>query len=234
MRTTSIVIVVLVSIIAVLTVLYLLNRFVWFYRDPVRHADATGKVVISPADGQVVYIKRFTDGVVESEKLGRLIQLTELTDLKLPEHSTGWIIGIYMSPFDVHFNYAPLPGTVRSIAYTKAKANLPMVDLWEYIRFTYLRRAVDNFTEKFHLTNERNSLLVEGPGFDYAVIEIADKFVNKISCYVREGLAVEPGTKVGFIDRGSQVDLIIYKSDIDFRVKPGQQVYGAKTVLATY
>ena len=234
MKTTTIIPIILILFIILLTVLYLLNRFVWFYRDPERRADATGRVVISPADGQVVYIKKFVDGAVTSEKLGRQIKLDELTDLKLPEHREGWIIGIYMSPFDVHFNYAPMPGKVKSIVYTKASANLPMVDLWEYIRFSFLRRAVDNFTEAFHLTNERNSLLVEGPGFDYAVIEIADKFVNKISCYVREDMKVEPGTKVGFIDRGSQVDLIIYKTDIEFKVKPGQQVYGAKTVLATY
>jgi phosphatidylserine decarboxylase len=233
-KTAYTVIISIVAVVLILTILYLLNRFVWFYRDPVRTPEAKGKVVISPADGQVVYIKEFTDGAVESEKLGRKIALTELTELKLPAHAQGWIIGIYMSPFDVHFNYAPLPGVVKSIRYTKAQANLPMVDLWEYIRFSFFRRAVDNFTEKFHLANERNSLLVEGPGFDYAVIEIADKFVNKITCYTREGLSVEPGTKVGFIDRGSQVDLIIYKTDIEFRVKPGQQVYGAKTVIATY
>ncbi len=234
MKPTTMIPIILILSIILLAVLYLLNRFVWFYRDPVRQADATGRVVISPADGQVVYIKKFVDGAVASEKLGRQIKLDELTDLKLPEHSQGWIIGIYMSPFDVHFNYAPLPGKIKSIAYTKASANLPMVDLWEYIRYSFLRQAVDNFAERFHLTNERNSLLVEGPGFDYAVIEIADKFVNKISCYVREDMTVKAGAKVGFIDRGSQVDLIIYKTDIDFQVKTGQQVYGAKTILATY
>ncbi len=225
---------ILIIFIFLLTALYLMNRFVWFYRDPVRTTDAAGDVFISPADGQVVYIKKFTGGKVVSTKLGRDIQLTELTDLKIPEHADGWIIGIYMSPFDVHFNYAPAPGRIKSIAYTKAKANVPMVDLWEYIRFTYLRRAVDNFSAKFHLVNERNSLLVEGPGFDYAVIEIADKFVNKITCYVKDGQDLKTGDKVGFIDRGSQVDLIIYKTGIDIKVKEGQQVYGGKTVIASY
>ena len=231
---TTILLIVLAGIIITLTALYLMNRYVWFYRDPVRRPDAVGNVIISPADGQVVYIKKFKDGKVESEKLGRRIDLTELTELKLPEHREGWVIGVYMSPFDVHFNYAPAPGNIKSIAYTKAKANLPMVDLWEYIRFTYLRRVVDNFSEKWHLTNERNSLLVNGPGFDYAVIEIADKFVNKITCFVKEGEEMKTGDKVGFIDRGSQVDLIIYKTDIDIKIEPGQQVYGSKTVLATY
>lgn len=234
MKPVNIILVVLVLLILVLTTLYLMNRFVWFYRDPVRTPDATGDIFISPADGQVVYVKKFTDGKVVSTKLGRDIKLTELTDLKLPDHGEGWIIGVYMSPFDVHFNYAPAPGRVKNIAYTKAKTNVPMVDLWEYVRFTYFRRAVDNFSEKFHLINERNSLLVAGPGFDYAVIEIADKFVNKITCYVKEGQDLKSGEKVGFIDRGSQVDLIIYKTGIDIKVREGQQVYGGKTVIASY
>ncbi len=50
----------------VLTALYLLNRFVWFYRDPVRVPAESGRVLISPADGQVVYVKRFEDGAVAS------------------------------------------------------------------------------------------------------------------------------------------------------------------------
>lgn len=229
-----VVVVVIVFLVINIATLYLLNRFVWFYRDPARTADAAGDVFISPADGQVVYIKKFAGGKVVSTKLGRDIELTELTDLNLPEHAEGWIVGIYMSPFDVHYNYAPAPGRIKSIAYTKAKANVPMVDLWEYIRFSYLRRAADNFSEKFHLQNERNSLLVEGPGFDYVIIEIADKFVNKITCHVEEGQILMTGDKVGFIDRGSQVDLIIYKTDIDIKVEQGQQVYGGKTVIAGY
>lgn len=234
MKTANIIIIFLIIVAIILAALYLMNRFVWFYRDPVRTPDATGNVIISPADGQVVYIKKFTDGAVASEKLGRKIKLTELTSLKLPEHKEGWIIGVYMSPFDVHYNYAPASGSVYRIVGTKAKMNVPMVDLWEYIRFTYLRRAVDNFSERFHLENERNSLLIKGPGFDYAIIEIADKFVNKISCFVKEGQALKTGYKVGFIDRGSQVDLIIYQTDLEIKVRQGQQVYGGKTVIAIY
>ena len=234
MKTGIVILVILVFFVIVLLTLYLLNRYVWFYRDPVRTPDAAGRVILSAADGQVVYVKKFNDGRVVSEKLGREIELDELTFLKVPQAADGWIIGVYMSPFDVHYNYAPTDGTIKGIAYTRPKANLPMVDLMEYICFTYLRRAVDNFSEKFHLVNERNSLYIEGPGFFYAVIEIADKFVSKISCFVTEEEQVKTGRKIGFIDRGSQVDLIIFKTDIDIKVKPGQQVYGAKTVIAVY
>lgn len=221
-------------VVVVLVGLYLMNRFVWFYRDPVRKPDQTGNVIISPADGQVVYIKRFeADGAIYSEKLGRKISLEELTDVPLLKGKGGWIIGIYMSPFDVHFNYSPISGEVKAISYTKAKMNVPMVDFQEYIRISFLRRAFDNFAARFHLENERNSILIDGK-FPVAMIEIADKYVNKISCFVEEGQDVPLAHKVGFIDRGSQCDLIIYNEDITFDVKFGDQVYGGKTVLARY
>jgi hypothetical protein len=52
-------------VVLVLTTLYLLNRFVWFYRDPVRTPESTeANGIISPADGQVVYIKRDRKSVV--------------------------------------------------------------------------------------------------------------------------------------------------------------------------
>lgn len=228
------------AVIVVLTTLYCLNRFVWFYRDPVRTPEASGRVIISPADGQVVYIKRFEDGAVYSEKLGRRIELSEIAELPRTAGRSGWIIGMYMSPFDVHFNYAPVAGTVAAQRYTKADANLPMVDLSEYIRIAFLRRPFDNFAAAFHLENERNTVLitpsadsVEGQP-DIAVVEIADKFVNKIDILAHEGDELAVGDKLGFIKRGSQVDVIIFSDDVEWVAEFGQQTYGGQTVLARF
>jgi phosphatidylserine decarboxylase len=228
------------ALVAFTTVLYLLNRFVWFYRDPKRTPAAAGRVIISPADGQVVYIKRFEDGAVYSEKLGRRIDLSEIAELPQTKGRSGWIIGIYMSPFDVHFNYAPVAGTVTAVRYTKADANLPMVDLSEYIRIAFLRRPFDNFAAKFHLINERNTVLIQpGPGSaqgqpDVAAVEIADKFVNKIDVMVDEGQPIAVGDKLGFIRRGSQVDVIVFSDHVQWAAEFGQQVYGGHTVLARF
>jgi phosphatidylserine decarboxylase len=221
------------TIVVVLTALYLLNRFVWFYRDPVRTPESReANAVISPADGQIVYIKRFEDGAVYSEKLGRRIDLTEIAELPQTSGRSGWIVGMYMSPFDVHFNYAPVAGTVTAQRYTKADANLPMVDLSEYIRIAFLRRPFDNFAAAFHLQNERNTVVIQGGGApDVAVVEIADKFVNKIDILAHEGDALKVGDKLGFIKRGSQVDVIIFDADVEWTVEFGQQVYGGRTLL---
>lgn len=209
-------------------------RKVWFYRDPPRspESDEPG-IIVAPADGRVVYIKRIKHGVVVSEKLGRKIPLPEITGDATPELD-GWAIGVYMSPLDVHFNYCPYPGTVRSVRYVPAKLNLPMLDMWEYVKVVWLRRMVDMFARRYHLENERNTIFLDCNGPEMAVVLIADKFVSKIKCFVREGQKLAYSEKIGFIERGSQVDLVILASGVEFLVGVNQQVYGGRTVVARF
>lgn len=218
-----------------LTLVYLFLRQVWFYRDPLRQPEATGRVIVAPCDGKVVYLKRIEKGEVESEKKGEVIKVEEITKADFDNSESGWLIGIYMSPLDVHYNYAPIEGKVEKIVYYPSKINLPMVDLWEYLNLTYFRRAVNLFSHRFHLENERNTIFINQEGeIRVAAVEIADKFVSKINCYVKEGDFLKLGQKISFIDRGSQVDLVIFKENLNWRVKFGDQVYGGKTVLAEY
>lgn len=223
------------SFVLILVLGYLYLREVWFYRDPLRKPEETGRVIVAPCDGKVVYLKKIERGKIESEKKGEKIKLKEITKSDFGEAKSGWLIGIYMSPLDVHYNYAPIEGRVEKIVYYPAKTNLPMVDFWEYLNLTYLRRAVNLFSRRFHLENERNTIYIkQGEVIKVAAVEIADKFVSKISCFVKEGDHLKLGQKLSFIDRGSQVDLVIFKEDINWRVKFGDQVYGGKTVLADF
>lgn len=208
-------------------------RNVWFYRDPVRVPPKELNAIVSPADGQVIYIKRIENGKIEPEKLGQRIDLSEISGIEGFERD-GWLIGIYMSPLDVHFNYSPVDCEVEELVAKKAKLNLPMVDLWEYFRMVWLRRAVNLFSKKFHFVNERNVLLLDSNGRKIVVVEIADKFVNKINCFVEKGDWLIKGQKIGFIERGSQVDLAILDEELEILVKSGQQVYGSKTEVARY
>jgi phosphatidylserine decarboxylase len=213
-------------------------RNIWFYRDPKRVAPKKERIIVSPADGKVMYVKRVEDGNIVSEKLGEKIPLTEITKDKLDKAADGsrdgWLIGIYMSPLDVHFNYAPVAGKVEEIVHTQAPVNLPMVDMWEYVQLVWLRRGVDLFARKFHFVNERNTIFMKNEDMSIIVVEIADKFVNKINCFIKEGDQVGISDKVSFIERGSQADVIIFRDDLDIKVKFGDQVYGGETVLAEY
>lgn len=206
-------------------------RLVWFFRDPPRQAERTEeKMILAPADGRVVYIRKIEDGAIYAEKLGEKIPLPEIIGCDANGRQ-GWAIGIYMSPLDVHFNYCPYPSTVESIFRKTAKVNYPMLDLWEYIRVVWLRKMVDMFARRYHLENERNTIFLDADGVKMAVVLIADKFVAKIQCFVEEGQRLDYSQKLGFISRGSQVDLIIFSDDVEFNVGVNEQTYGGKTVI---
>jgi phosphatidylserine decarboxylase len=206
------------------------KRNIWFFRDPPRRAAGDPGVIVAPCDGRVIYIQEIKDSQIVSQKLSTQISIEEIT--KSPDAPpSGVLIGIYMSPYDVHFNYAPISGRVRKIVHTQAKINLPMVDLWEYIQFVWFRRAVNLLGHAFHLLNERNTIVIEGP-CKVAMVEIADKVVNKIDCYVHEGEELRQGQKVSFIKRGSQVDLILWGTDYEILAEVGQHVMGAIAPLA--
>jgi phosphatidylserine decarboxylase len=221
------------EIIALLALAVWYYKNIYFFRDPKRVPPERQNIILSPADGNIIYIKEFKDGRVVSEKKGQKIKISEIT--KVPDFDgQGWIIGIYMKPTDVHFNYGPIGSRIKKIVYTGAKHNLPMVDVWEYINFVFLHRVVNLWSKKFHWQNERNTIFLENKDIRMAIVEIADKFVNKIDCYIKEGEWVAMGQKISFIKRGSQVDLVIYKKDLDFKVEVGEQVYGVRTILASY
>ena len=207
-------------------------RRVWFYRDPARAPQRRGNAIVAPADGRVVYIKPIEQGGIHAEKLGEKIPLPEIAGCDLGER-TGWAIGIYMSPLDVHYNYCPYPGTVEQVHRKEAKINFPMLDVWEYVRVVWFRKMVEMFARKYHLENERNTIVLNGAGVKMAVVLIADKFVNKIKCFVEPGQQLDYSQKLGFIERGSQVDLLVFSNNVEFEVGVSDQVYGGETVIAS-
>ena len=80
---------------------------------------ADDSLVLSPADGFVVYVVRVRPASRFSpSSRGGPILLDDLMFLDDPElPRDGWLIGVYMSPFDVHYNRAPIRGHVRKIAH---------------------------------------------------------------------------------------------------------------------
>ena len=206
-------------------------RRVWFFRNPPRQPERTEPgMIVAPADGRVVYIRQIEEGGLYAEKLGERIPLPEITGCE-SDATQGWAIGIYMSPLDVHYNYCPYPAKVERIFRKSATVNYPMLDVWEYVRVVWFRKMVDMFARKYHLENERNTIFLDSDGLKMAVVLIADKFVAKIQCFVEQGQAVNYSQKLGFISRGSQVDLIVFSNNVEFEVGVNQQVYGGKTVI---
>jgi phosphatidylserine decarboxylase len=207
-------------------------RNVFFFRDPRRVIPGGEELIVSPADGRVMYLYPVRAGDVISNKKGQRIRIRELAKTELSE-AEGWLLGIYMTPFDVHFNRAPMSGEIRSLHYHKTGINLPMVDLWEYLNFTLLRKAVDMFAAPFHLENERLTMEIRNGTKVCFIVLIADRFVNKITKFYQEGQFVQKGQKISFIERGSQTDVFIPFKQVRFDVKPGDHVCAGATIIGT-
>lgn len=222
---------------AILLFCYAVWRYYWFFRDPERIIPF-GDNIVSPADGSVVYIKEFRNGFIPaSVKNGEAIPIKEI----LKQERTieeGYLIGIWMSPFDVHVNRAPISGMVRTVDHFKNK-NLSMWKIFFQIMFQRLGiiRAKDHFSYKDHpyiIQNERNIFLIEGD-FRVYVIQIADKMVNKVVAFVQENERVQKGQRIGIIKMGSQVDILIPKlKNIKMRLMLGERVYAGETIVADF
>jgi len=203
-------------------------RYFFFFRDPERIIPVGEDTIVSPADGTVVYVRKFENGTVPiAIKKKKEIRLEEVLKTSIPQDSY-YIVGIFMHPTSVHVNRAPIDGEVGDVFYTKGR-NLPMTAMWW--RVLFMRKPYETNSPHI-LTNERNTVTIIGkiPVF---VIQIADIYVNRIECWVKGGEKVTKGQRIGMIKMGSQVDMIFpCKDDISVIVTEGQKVKAGESVIA--
>jgi phosphatidylserine decarboxylase len=91
----------IVKYLIIFTTLLFLGLVINFFRDPDRETPKVKNVVVSPADGKVILIKKLTGHKYIS---GNAKQ-----------------ISIFMSPLNVHVNRIPVTGKVENIQYYKGK-----------------------------------------------------------------------------------------------------------------
>ncbi|HZD60848.1 MAG TPA: phosphatidylserine decarboxylase [Anaerolineae bacterium] len=187
-----------------------------FYRDPERNALEQDGIIVSPADGSVIYIKEIDQGNVPlSVKKGRSFKLEELTQTDLVQNG-GYLIGIGMNLLNVHVNRAPVTSRVEMIKHVKGD-------------FLSLKRP------EAVLTNERFTTVFDEGEFKVAVVQIASRLVRRIETYLVENQIVRRGQRMGMIKFGSQVDLVIPKlKNARIRVRPGDEVIAGVSVLVEY
>ena len=75
--------------------------FIWFFRDPERHAPEGKGLVVAPADGKVVSLAKIEGAPLLAGNRTRL--------------------SIFMSPLDVHINRMPVAGTVEEVNHQPGK-----------------------------------------------------------------------------------------------------------------
>ncbi|MBF0370953.1 MAG: phosphatidylserine decarboxylase [Magnetococcales bacterium] len=218
-------------------------------KDPPR-TPPVGRVIVAPADGTVLYVKPFENGLLpEIVKRGVPVPVHEhLKRIEPLSQVHGYLIGIYMSTHGVHLNRVPLSGEVEQItvfngphmSMTRAEVRIILGQLipgWVSLK-KWLGLApfdIENQAD-YILKSARESLTIaDVRGARVHVTRIADYSVGKILTWVQEGEAVTTGQKLGMITWGSQTDLLIEGSPgLEIRVSPGDRVLGGESVLATY
>lgn len=186
-----------------------------FYRDPERVPPGDEDVILSPADGQIKYVKRIEKGEIPfSEKKGRTFSLNDFVQADvLPQG--GYLIGIAMNYLDVHVNRAPISGRISLVKHIKGS-------------FLSLKK------KEAVVHNERNLIIIDNEHFKLGIVQIASRLVRKIVPYIREGQEIQKGTRIGVIRFGSQVDLILSDlPSIHIKVGPGEKVKAGLSIIAT-
>jgi len=211
---------------------FLFWRFYYFFRDPKRKAPE-GRVIVSPADGYILYIRKIEAGTMPFPvKKGVSITLDEWPDEIMRLNQKGILIGIYMAPWSVHFNRAPVSGRVTEVISRPAKhQNLSMARA--LMRLTWDMKPYEEARE-YISQNARNTVVFQGE-FPAVMVQIADRYVDQIDCFVSPGDQVQAGEKVGMIRMGSQVDLFIPNlPTITLNCKVRDKVAAGTTILGTY
>lgn len=158
---------------------------IYFFRDPDRVVPTGKGLIVSAADGRVT---------------------------KVQESADGKLVSVFLSPFDVHINRAPIAGRIEKIEYTKGK-KIP---------------ATNNDAS---LVNERNSLVFDADGVQVTCTQIAGILARRIVCWASTGDDLERGQRFGLIKFSSRTDLLM-PADVEIKVKLGDKVRGGETVIA--
>lgn len=187
-----------------------------FYRDPERVPPKTENVILSPADGEVIYVKEVGKGSslvsTKGEKQFELSEIMAIDSLA----NFAYLVGIDMNILNVHVNRAPVGGKIIFQKRINGK-------------FLSLRRP------ESEILNERVTTIIDGGAFRIGVVQIASRLVRRIVPYLKEGDRVAIGQRIGMIRFGSQVDVAIPGLEkLEIGVKTGDQVTAGVSVIARY
>jgi len=137
----------------------------------------------------------------------------DVKEVREPGHMKGAArqVNIFLSVFNVHVQRAPLAGRVEFLRHTPGKFLMA-------------------FDPRAENENEQNWFGLRCGGHPVLVKQIAGAIAKRIVVYKREGEPAARGERIGMIQFGSQVDLLV-PPHWDITVKKGDKLYGGKTVI---
>ena len=201
--------------------LFFIYRFWFFLRNPKRKIPS-GNNIVAPADGVVLYIKEIKDNkeIPVSIKRDKIIYLNELMDDAKSDYNL--VIGIFMTPFSVHYNRIPFDGEIVKNHYRSTKENKTMLGV-----FLNLILNLKPFTQnaEYIYENERNTLVIKNDCMKGAVVQIASTWIDNIrNKRLNQGDRVAKGEQFGMIRMGSQCDLFL-KIDKKYKIVVKEKDY---------
>lgn len=182
---------ILIIFAAILSIILALWKFV-FLRNPTPNIPKGENLIISPANGNVARIYEFSNGKTETAEKDFFGKIPLITKDVAKE---GYVILIRLHVYNVHWQRAPIAGTIQSTTYTKGK---------------FLNAVHDVYNMQCFFENERNEIIIKGK-ITCKVIQIAGYLARRIECFVKKEDKVNAGDVIGLINLGSQCALIIPK-----------------------
>jgi phosphatidylserine decarboxylase len=148
------------------------------------------------------------DGLIVSPADGKVtdVSATQLNGVPCTR------ISIFLNVFNVHVNRSPISGVIKSAVYQKGQFGNAM-------------------SESSAANNEQNIVTVEGEGMTVVFKQIAGVLARRIVFNHKPGETLARGQRVGLIKFGSRTD-VIFPQPAEIKVKIGDRVAGASTVLA--
>jgi phosphatidylserine decarboxylase len=225
-----------VEVLLAVFIAFLGWRFWWFFRNPKRSITTNDRQVLSAADGLVIYAKKVTNDSkepilsVKNRKVIRLNELMHIDDDRLLNKS-GWLIGVFMTPFNVHYNRAPIRGQMRKIKHDYPTPERTNFGMFNGVSNIFFNEAPYHHDCDYVIHNERASYVISNEKHSVYVTQIADKTVNRCICF-KDRSGVAQGEVFGLIRMGSQVDIFVPDSEkYELKVKERQKVKAGLTVL---
>ena len=164
-----------------------------FFRDPERSPSLDPDYVVSGADGTVRAVDVIDDPKYLGEKAVR--------------------ISVYLSPFNVHINRAPMKGTVTDLKYTPGKHLL----------------TKSNASSEH---NEHSSILIENNGMKCVVHQIVGPLVRRVVYWLSLGQDLARAERIGLMKFGSRLDMYLPFDQVEILIKEGDRLQAGLSPVA--
>jgi len=143
---------------------------------------------------------------------GKVVKIVDINDSEI---GTAKQISIFLSVFNVHCQRVPIDAKVLDYTYNHGK-------------------FFAAFKHKASLDNEQTITLFETKdGKQFKIKQIAGWIARRIANYMKPGVSVNRGERLGFIRFGSRVDIIV-PEDFKINVNLDDVVRGNKTVIGSF